>query len=285
MRPSKATLLVPACALKESAPAVVVRSQPALWLFLFVCAAHLPRTLRPATRLVKLKLTVAGSFNEKENVVPIGVLPCRLIFASRLPSRHRFAHAPHESRVRRELRRWCDDRRPEAAIGFAREHDDRFFFPRAHRLCEDVVSSVPGEIADEGAATSDSGRCIHRAWREVSVVVPEEHVVLVRVTPTPAAVRRDDDILGSACAREVPGVDRPDFGQGDGLSHGEVAVSVSEEDLDLVRDRAPSGARRCARAMAEALARSDGAVAIADRIERLAARTTLTESLPAPGEN
>jgi len=42
---------------------------------------------------------------------------------------------------------------------------------------------------------------------------------------------------------------------------------------------------RCARAMAEALARSDGAVAIADRIERLAARTTLTESLPAWGEN
>jgi MGT family glycosyltransferase len=40
-----------------------------------------------------------------------------------------------------------------------------------------------------------------------------------------------------------------------------------------------------ARAMAGALARSDGAVAITDRIERLAAGTTLTESLPAPGEN
>ncbi len=43
--------------------------------------------------------------------------------------------------------------------------------------------------------------------------------------------------------------------------------------------------RQCARAMAEALARSDGAVAITERIERLAARTTLTESLPAPEEN
>jgi hypothetical protein len=65
-RPWKATLLVPSWPVKVSLPAV---------------------TARPLTRRVKLKVTVASSLSENENVVPIGAF-ARLTVARRLPSRH-----------------------------------------------------------------------------------------------------------------------------------------------------------------------------------------------------
>ena len=50
MRPWKLTLLVAAWPATDSTPRVTVRLHAGLWLFFFVCATHLPLTLRPPTR-------------------------------------------------------------------------------------------------------------------------------------------------------------------------------------------------------------------------------------------
>src|SRR5580704_16381286 len=87
MRPWNATLLVPLWPAKESVPATAVRLQAAIRRFFSVCATHVPPTLRPPMRWVKLKVTVACSLSENQKVVPVGVF-ARLTRASRLPSRH-----------------------------------------------------------------------------------------------------------------------------------------------------------------------------------------------------
>src|SRR5664279_5564358 len=53
---------------------MTVHVQRGLWRFLAPCTAHLPCTLRPARRCVKLSLTVADSLRMKENLVPTGGL-------------------------------------------------------------------------------------------------------------------------------------------------------------------------------------------------------------------
>src|ERR1700678_231463 len=87
MRPWNATSSVPLWPAKESVPAVTVCPQAGLRRFFSLCATHLPLTLRPLTRWVKLKVTVACSLSENEKVVPVGVFAA-LMRASRLPSRH-----------------------------------------------------------------------------------------------------------------------------------------------------------------------------------------------------
>jgi hypothetical protein len=90
MRPSKRTLFVPACAENVSVPAMTVRVQRCLCLFVLVCATQLLPTLRPMVGSVNVNVTLAASSRPKENVVPIGGLLLRfleLMAASALPSR------------------------------------------------------------------------------------------------------------------------------------------------------------------------------------------------------
>ena len=88
MRPWKATLFVPLWPMNDKVPAATVRLQPGLRRFFLVCATHLPLILRPLTRWAKLKLIAAGTFSEKENVVPTGAFFFALICASLRPKRH-----------------------------------------------------------------------------------------------------------------------------------------------------------------------------------------------------
>ncbi len=91
-RPWKTTLLVALWPLKDSRPAVTVRVQALRVAFLRLLATHFRPTLRPPTRWLKLKVTVAGSFSAKEKVVPTGGLRLErlcgeLMRAGFLPSR------------------------------------------------------------------------------------------------------------------------------------------------------------------------------------------------------
>lgn len=141
------------------------------------------------------------------------------------------------------LGRWCDDGGTETAVGFTREHDDGFFCARTLALGENVVPSVVGEVADPRSTTAGAGRYVDGARREVSVSVAEQHVVLPVVAATRTTIWNDDGIL-IPVPREVSDVDIPDFRQRDRLPHGEVAPTVPEEDLDLVRRRALPGSGR-----------------------------------------
>jgi hypothetical protein len=83
--------LVELCPGKASVPAVTVRVQGLRLALLRVWATQLRPTFRPLRSWVKLKLTEACSFSEKEKVVPVGTRLLLLIRASALPSRQREA--------------------------------------------------------------------------------------------------------------------------------------------------------------------------------------------------
>ena len=87
MRPRKTTWFVPLWPMKDNVPAVTVRWQVRLRRFFLVCPTHLPLTLRRLTRWAKLKLITAGTFSEKEKVVPTGAFFFALICASLRPKR------------------------------------------------------------------------------------------------------------------------------------------------------------------------------------------------------
>ena len=63
---------MPARALNVKLPELTVRVQRGCLMFLFVCDTHRPLTFRPGIFWLKLKLTLAGTFRVKENVVPTG---------------------------------------------------------------------------------------------------------------------------------------------------------------------------------------------------------------------
>lgn len=93
IRPSKCTLLVPACAENVKVPAVRVRLQRRLCPFFLVGATQLLPTVRPAAGSVNVNVTLAASLRLTENVVPIGgfLLFMELMAGSALPSRQIFA--------------------------------------------------------------------------------------------------------------------------------------------------------------------------------------------------
>lgn len=100
--------------------------------------------------------------------------------------------------------------------------------------------------------------------------------------------------INAALADGVPllcipdGRDQPDNAQRVVLAGAGARVrkgaSIRQIRRAILRALGDPALKQGARAMAQALARSDGAVAVVDRIERLAATATLTESLPDPGE-
>src|SRR5277367_5308876 len=89
MRPSKATLSVPAPAENASVPATIVRVQRALPLFSLVWATQRLALRRPGALVVYTNATLAGSLRLNEKIVPSGglLLVWALIWANVLPSR------------------------------------------------------------------------------------------------------------------------------------------------------------------------------------------------------